>query len=279
MKNRFLITLLLPAILAFSTPSYAHQKSMIDEVKARGVLRAGIKTDMPYIGFIDESGKNAGFEIDLITDIAKRLGVKIEYIPTTISTRVQMLQQGRIDLIMATVTHYRTRDDVVDFSIDYLYTPQTLLVKKSSNINSVADMEGKRMGAAMGSGSLKKFPVAQPKATTQAFSSWPDTFFALERGLIDAVATDNILLQSLKMASENRDEYVLLGKNGTYSGGYYAVALRENDSKSRDAINYLLQDQWLDGTWQTAFDKWFGKDSTLKMTVSDFNDYEMRVWD
>jgi len=262
-----------------SSATLAQPKSMIDQVKERGVLRAGIKTDMPYIGFIDENGKNAGFEIDLITDIAKRLGVKIEYIPATISTRVQLLQQNRIDLIMATVTHYRNRDDVVDFSIDYLYTPQTLLVKKSSNIKNVDDMAGKRMGAAMGSGSLKKFPTAQPKAATQAFSSWPDTFFALESGLIDAIATDNILLQSLKMASDNHDDYILLGKEGIYSGGYYAVAVRQDDSKSRDTINYLLQDQWLDGTWQKAFDKWLGKDSSLKMSLKDFADYEMRVWD
>ncbi len=278
MKKFILITAAVIS-LSWGGLTFAQTKPMIEQVKERGVLRAGIKADVPYIGFIDENGKNAGFEIDLVTDLAHRLGVKVEYIPTQMSTRVQMLQQNRLDLIMGTMTHYRNRDDVVDFTIDYLYTPQTLLVKKNSGIRSVADMAGKKMGAAMGSGSLKKFPIAQPEATLQTYGSWPETFFALERGLIDGIATDNILLQSLKMAAQNPDDYVLLGKDGIYSGGYYAVVVRENDSKSRDAINYLLQDQFLDGTWQKAFDKWLGKDSSLKMNISDFNDYEMRVWD
>lgn len=266
-------------MMAFGGVAEAQTAPMIDQVKERGVLRAGVKTDLPYIGFIDEKGKNAGFEIDLLHDLAKRLGVKIEFVPTNISTRVQMLQQNRIDLIMAGMTHYRNRDDVVDFSIDYLYTPQTLLVKKNSGINSVADMAGKRMGAATGAGSVKKFPLAQPKATVQTFNSWSEAFFALERGLVDAIATENTVLQSLKMSASNPDDYVLLGKDGIYSGGYFAVAVRPDDSKSRDTINYLLQDQFLDGTWQRAFDKWLGKDSEMKLSISDFDNYAMRVWD
>jgi polar amino acid transport system substrate-binding protein len=93
------------------------------------------------------------------------------------------------------------------------------------------------------------------------------------------VATDNILLAGLRVEAPKPDDYLLLTKGGFYSGGYYAIALRENDSKSRDEINFLLQDQWKDGTWQKAFDKWLGKDSKLKMTLADFDDFKMPVWD
>jgi polar amino acid transport system substrate-binding protein len=126
---------------------------------------------------------------------------------------------------------------------------------------------------------VKKVPEVQPKAIVQTFQGWPEAFFALERGTVDAVATDNILLAGLRVASPKPDDYILLTKGGFYSGGYYAVALRENDSKSRDEINFLLQDQWKDGTWQKAFDKWLGKDSKLKMTLADFDDFKMPVWD
>jgi ABC-type amino acid transport substrate-binding protein len=71
----------------------------------------------------------------------------------------------------------------------------------------------------------------------------------------------------------------MASNRSTAASGYYAVALRENDSKSRDEINFLLQDQWKDGTWQKAFDKWLGKDSKLKMTLADFDDFKMLVWD
>jgi polar amino acid transport system substrate-binding protein len=113
----------------------------------------------------------------------------------------------------------------------------------------------------------------------QTFQGWPEAFFALERGTVDAVATDNILLAGLKAGSPDPEKYELVGSTGIYSGGYYAIALRENDSKSRDTINFLLQDQWLDGTWQKAFEKWLGKDSKLNLTLDHFDNFKMPVWD
>jgi len=278
--KRFLLLALGLALLVLPVPSaHAQDKPMLEEVRARGVLRAGVKNDAPYMGFVDDKGNLAGFEIDLIVDIARRLGVKLEFEPVKASNRVQLLQQKKIDLIIATVSHYRSRDKVVDFSIPYLYTPQTLLVKKASGITSMADLAGKRVGVDAGAGAVKKVPEAQPKAAIQTFQGWPEAFFALERGTVDAVATDNILLAGLRVESPKPDDYVLLSKGAFYSGGYYAVALRENDSKSRDEINFLLQDQWKDGTWQRAFDKWLGKDSKLKMTLADFDDFKMPIWD
>jgi len=277
-------SLMLPALFAATVvlqaaPAAAQQQPMIEEVKARGVLRAGVKNDAPSLGFVDEKGDLAGFEIDLITDIAKRLAVRLEFEPVKASNRVQLLQQKRLDLLIATVSHYRSRDRVVDFTIPYLYTPQTLLVKKSSGITSLADLAGKRVGVDAGAGAVKKIPQAQPKATVQTFQSWPDAFFALERGTVDAVATDNILLAGLRIAAPKPQDYVLLKESGFYGGGYYAIAVRENDSKSRDELNFLLQDQWKDGTWQRAFDRWLGKDSKLQLTLADFDNFKMPVWD
>ncbi len=266
-------------IATVSSVAAGQDKSMIDEVKERGVLRAGVKNDAPHLGFTDERGQYAGFEIDLLNDLARRLGVKVEYTPVKASNRVQLLQQKRIDIIFATVSHYRSRDQVVDFTVAYLYTPQTLLVKRDSGIKSVADLANKRVGADAAAGSVKKIPQIQPKATIQTFQGWPEAFFALERGTVDAVATDNIILAGLRASSPDPGKYSLVGREGIYSGGYYGIALRENDSKSRDTLNFLLQDQWTDGTWQKAFDKWLGKDSKLKMTSEDFDNFKMEIWD
>lgn len=277
--RKLIAMLFAAAVTCWASVAGAQDKAMIDEVKERGVLRAGVKNDAPYLGFVDEKGAFQGFEIDLLNDLARRLGVKVEYTPVKASNRVQLLQQKRIDIIFATVSHYRARDNVVDFTVSYLYTPQTLLVKRDSGIKSMADLAGKRVGADAGAGAVKKVPQIQPKATMQTFQAWPEAFFALERDTVDAVATDNILLAGLRAGSPNPDKYVLIGKAGIYSGGYYAIALRENDSKSRDTLNFLLQDQWADGTWQKIFDKWLGKDSKLKMTLEDFDNFKMEVWD
>ena len=280
----------LAMVAGISAPASAQcscTKTMIDEVKERGVLRAGVKNDAPYLGFVDDKGELAGFEIDIVKDLVEILDEASqempewleEFEPVKASNRVQLLQQGRIDIIVATVSHYRNRDRVVDFTLPYLYTPQTLLVKKASGIKSMADMAGKRFGLDAGSGAVKNVPRAQPKAIVQTFQNWPEAFFALERGTVDAVATDNLLLAGLRAASPDPSAYEVVGKEGFYGGAYYAAVVRENDSKSRDAINFLLQDQWKDGTWMAIFDKWLGKDSALKMTLADFNDFSIPIWD
>lgn len=259
--------------------AWAADKAMVDEVRERGILRAGVKNDAPFMGQIDDKGKYQGFEIDLLNDMARRLGAKVEYTPVKGSNRVQLLQQKRLDLVFATVSHYRARDKVVDFSISYLYTPQTLLVRKDSGIKSIADLANKRVGVDAAAGALRKIPAQQPKAIMQTFQSWPDAFLALQQKNIDAVATDNIVLAGMRAAAPNPEDYTLIGREGVYSGGYLGIILRENDSKSRDAINYILQDQWTDGTWQKAFDKWLGKDSPLKLTAEDFANFQVEVWD
>jgi len=275
-KLRFL---LVAAMLAFAAlPAAAQQKSVYDQVKERGVLRAGVTTEVPFFGFIDERGEQAGFDADIARAIAQKLGVKAELVPVTSATRIPMLQQGRIDLIAATLSHYRSRDDVIDFSIPYFYSPQTMLVKKGSGIRSVADMAGKRMGATIGSGAVKIFKEVQPKATIQTFEGYAETFLALQQGTVDCIATDATILASLKASAPDPDDYeVLFTKDAEYGGGEYGIGVSENDSKWRDHVNYALQDLWLDGTWERIFDKWVGRESKLKLSKEQLG-FTMTVW-
>jgi polar amino acid transport system substrate-binding protein len=166
---------------------------------------------------------------------------------------------------------------VVDFSIDYFYSPQTLLVKANSGLRKVADLAGKRVGAVIGAGSVKYFKEAQPKATIQTFEGQGESFLALEQGLVDALATDAVILAGLRAGARNPLDFVLLGKEGTYGGGPYGLGVRENDSKWRDTINFTLQDLWLAGTWDKLFNKWVGPNTKLQLT-KELLGFEMEVW-
>src|SRR5207302_18185 len=75
----------------------------LDKIKQRGVLVLGSKADYKPFGFRDPSGAIVGFEPDLGKDVADRLGVKLEIEPVVSSNRMQFLQQGRIDLMIATM--------------------------------------------------------------------------------------------------------------------------------------------------------------------------------
>lgn len=267
------------AAAALSFPAVAAEcpKSAIDTLKESGVLKAAVTNEVPYFGFIDEKGNHVGFECDLVAEIAKRLGAKLNMTQVTSATRIPTLQQGRVDLVASTMTHYRSRDAVVDFSIDYFYSPQTVLVKANSGIHKVADLNGKRVGAVIGAGSVKYFKEAQPQAKLQTFEGQGESFLALEQGLVDALATDAVILAGLRAGAKNPKDFVLLGKEGTYGGGPYGLGLRENDSKWRDTINFTLQDIWTDGTWDKLFTKWLGPNTKLQLS-KELLGFEMEVW-
>lgn len=278
MKRVVASALAMALAAAFSWQASAAEKSTLEKVKEAGVLKAGVTKSVPNFGFIDERGNHAGFDYDIVAEIARRLGVKLEVTPVTSATRIPMLEQGRIDLVASTMTHYRSRDEVVDFSIPYFYSPQTILVKKDSGIKSVADLAGKRAAASIGSGSIKLFKEVQPDVTMQTFEGFGETFLALQQGTIDAIVTDAVILAGLRGNAPNPDDYVVLfNKEAVYGGGAYGLGMRENDSDWRDQINFLLQDMWLDGTWDKIFSKWLGKDTKMQLTKEQLN-FEMPVW-
>jgi polar amino acid transport system substrate-binding protein len=276
MNMRTVIRAALLAVAGFAATAQAQEKSTLDVVKERGVLRAGIKSDAPVFGFINEKGEHVGFEVDLMQEMAKRLGVKLEIHKVTSSTRIPMLTSGRVDIVAATMTHYRKREEVVDFSIGYIKGPMTMLVRKGSSIRSVADMKGKVAGFGVGSAALKDFQKVQGGAQVKTFQGVPETFLALQQGLVDAMPTDIILLAGLRANVSNPGNFELLGKAAHFSSGEYGLGLPRNDSKFRNAVNYALQDMWLDGTWDKIFDKWIGTPLKLK---KDELGFEMVVWE
>lgn len=248
----------------------------LDEVKKRGVLRVGVRQDVPGFGIVDEKGETVGFDIDIAKEIGNRLGVKVELVPVTAATRIPLLQQGRIDMIAATLTHYRERDKVIDFTIGYFWTGQKLMVKKGSGIQSAADLAGKRVGTTAGALALKNLAAVQPKAVGQTFEGYPEAFLAMQRGLVDAVAADIIILAGLRANAPKPDDFVIVGES--LGGGDYAIGVRENDSKWRDMLNFTLQDMWKDGTWDKIYGKWIGPGTKLNLNKDEIG-FKMEIWD
>jgi polar amino acid transport system substrate-binding protein len=226
--------------------------STLDEVKARGKMIAGVRYDSPPFGSLDNSGKVVGFDIDLINDIAKRLGVGIELVQVTAKTRIPMLESGKIDVIAAVLTHTRERDRVIDFSISYLLDGQRLLVKKGSGIGGVGDLKGKTVSAVQGSYNEAIIRKIAPEARVLVFQEYPQAFLALKQGLADAFTTTATILEGV---AKKDPDFELVGEFLTSEP--IAFGMRENDSKWRDAINFALQDMVADGTYKATFDRYF----------------------
>jgi putative glutamine transport system substrate-binding protein len=215
--------------------------STLDAVKKRDKLIAGVRYDANLFGLKDPStGKVEGFDIDIAKAIAKDIlgdENKIELKEVTSKTRIPMLEKGDIDIIVATMTINEERKKQVNFSDVYFNAGQSLLVKKGSEIKSVADLtKGKKVLAVKGSTSAKNIKEKAPEAEVLEFENYAEAFTALKSGKGDALTTDNAILMGMAAQDPN---YVLTG--GTFTDEPYGIAIKKGDQKMTDAVNAALK--------------------------------------
>jgi polar amino acid transport system substrate-binding protein len=177
----------------------------LQDIKKKGVLVVGSKADYRPFGYLDPSGKIIGFEPDLAADVAKRLGVKLELIPVVASNRIQFLQQGKIDLMIATMSDTPERRKIVDIvQPDYYASGTNVMAKKSENLKSWEQLKGKKVCLIQGSFYNKELQekygiegVAVP-GTAEAYS-------ALRNGNCVAFAYDDTAIQGELQKPEWKD--------------------------------------------------------------------------
>ena len=163
----------------------------LSDIKQKGVLVVGTKADYRPFGFLDPSGKIVGFEPDLAADIAKRLGVKLELVPVVASNRIQFLQQGKIDLMIATMSDTPDRRKIVDFvDPNYYGSGTNVLAPKSAHLKSWADLKGKKVCLIQGAFYNKEL---QEKYGVEgvAFPGTAEAYGALRNGNCVAFAYDD----------------------------------------------------------------------------------------
>jgi polar amino acid transport system substrate-binding protein len=132
----------------------------LDKIKQRGVLVVGTKADYKPFGFRDPSGAIVGLEPDLAKDVADKLGVRLELEPVVSSNRMQFLQQGKIDLMIATMNDKPDRRQVVGIlDPSYYASGVNVLASKKANLKSWEQLKGQKVCGIQGAWYNK--PVAE----------------------------------------------------------------------------------------------------------------------
>jgi len=248
--------LLMAASVAFAGPTY-------DRVMSTKVVKAGLSNQGIPFGFINDKNEWVGFDVDMATEIAKRLGAKLEKVVVNNNTRISFVQTNppKVDMVLSNMTHKRVRDEKIDFSITYFFDGQKFLAKKGA-VKNVADLANMKVGSMQGTTSivnatayLKSLGNANPKVT--GYDGEVAMFEALRSGRVQAITTDSTIL--LGYAAKVPGQFELVGE--FISDEPYGIGLPQDDSAWRDAINFTVQDIWKDGTYQTIYNKWFGPDS------------------
>lgn len=178
----FFIATLTAFVVGFWATAPASARDTLADIKQRGKLVVGVKTDYKPFGFLDPSGKVVGIEPDLAADVARRLGVTVEYVPVVAANRIQFLQQGRIDLMIATMTDTPEREGLVGIvKPNYYDSGADVLARKGSGLNTWADVRGKTLCGIQGA-YYNKDVQDKYGATLQSFTGTAEALNALQSG-------------------------------------------------------------------------------------------------
>jgi polar amino acid transport system substrate-binding protein len=138
--------ILIGALLGLVATGAAAKADVLDDIKKRGTLIVGVKADYKPFGFREPSGGIIGIEPDLAADVAKKLGVKLELVPVVSANRMEFLNQGKIDLMIATMSDKPDRRKVVQVIEPLYYSDAVnILFRKDAAVKSWTDLKGKRL--------------------------------------------------------------------------------------------------------------------------------------
>ncbi len=228
----------------------------LDKIKDKDKIVFGVKNDTRLFGLKNTStGKVEGFDVDIAKALAKEVigdENKVEFVEVTSKTRVPLLQNGKIDAVVATMTITEERKKEVDFTDVYFKAGQSLLVKKGSKIKSIEDLKaGTKVLAVKGSTSAINIAEKAPDTEVLQYENYAEAFTALKSGQGDALTTDDAILYG--MADED-PSYELVG--GQFTEEPYGIAVKKGNKELVDELNKALKTIQDNGTYDEILNKW-----------------------
>jgi len=199
MMNFKLIKVLLLSLAVIFMVGQAVQADVVDDIKARGKLVVGVKADYKPYGFRSTSGEIVGIEPELAQDVADMLGVKLELIPVVASNRMEFLKQGKIDLMIATMTDRADRAKMVFILQPNYYSSGTnVFATKKAGLKDWEDLRGKPVCGIQGA-FYNKRTAKEFGASIVAFKGTAEVLNALQQGrCIGFVYDDSFIIAKLQ---------------------------------------------------------------------------------
>lgn len=225
-------------------------------------LVIGLDDNFPPMGYRDESGKIVGFDIDMATEVGKRLNIPVEFKAIDWSAKEAELKSKKVDLLWNGLTITDERKKAIDFTNPYMDNQQILIVKADSPIKTKADLQGKVLGTQEGSSSVtaldKAVDFKKSLKEVKLYGDFVAAFLDLELGRIDGMLVDSVV--GRYYMTQKPGQYRALDE--TMGSELFGVGVRKEDTLLRDKINQALADMKKDGTSAKISEKWFGKDVT-----------------
>lgn len=262
--KRIFINFFIIAVIAFLCVGCGKKQQpmdLYDNIQKRGKIVVGIQENIPPFSFKDSEGKMQGFEVDIAKHIANALlkdENAVEFVPVEISNRISMLNSGKADMIIATMTITSNRKNILDFSEPYYFAGQTVMVPRNTSIKSLSDLNGKKVGVTFGTTSFEGIKTVAPGAIVSGYRNEKLALNALKTGEIEAYANDDTVLLGYTM---NDVSVKMLQQR--YTQEPYGIAFRKGNESARvlEITNNVINLMKNNGTLNQLKAKWIKEQS------------------
>ena len=245
-----------------ATQSYAPEAGSaqglsLRRIKDRGYLIAAVAADNFLLGARNPfTGQIEGFDIDMVNAIAADIfGESAGHVQLRVITaaeRIPLLVSDEVDIVARNMTINCTRWQQMAFSAEYFHAGQKLLVRKGSGIRSIADMDGKRACAPVGTTSIDNIQSLAPEAIPVTADNDTGCLIKFQNGETDAITTDDTVLAGLAA----QDPYAQVLTKESLTDEPYGIGVNADRVDLVQFINGVFERMRADGSWQASYDRW-----------------------
>lgn len=234
--SRFM-PVMLSALVSFAVSGLAQADATLDKIEARHKVVVGVLLSGGPFGSIDPSSqKPKGLNVDLAEDIGRRLGAEVELVSVLPANRVQFLQQGKVDLLIANMEWTAERGQILgSVPTPFYRVGGTAAVLKDSKINTWQDLKGQPVCTSQGSSYVK--PLTEFGAELKAFKSSSESLLALRGNNCVAAVHDSTLINPLLTSNPEWKDYRAIAPELNPAPSVIWTRQGETDTQARlDAI-------------------------------------------
>jgi polar amino acid transport system substrate-binding protein len=239
-KPRPLLPLLTALYLA-ATAGAVHADATLDKIRQRGKLTVGVILSGPPFGTIDPATqKPVGYNVELAEGVAKGLGVGLDTVQVQPSNRVQFLQQGKVDILIANMQWTQERSEILSFvPTPFEEVGGAAIARKDSGLSKWEDLRGKPVCVSQGSNFTK--PLAeQYGAQIKAFRGQPESLLALKGGNCVAAVHVSPTLRELAAGNADWKDYAIVSPSDLIPSPS-VIWVRKGEADTQAAIDRIVQ--------------------------------------
>ena len=203
---RNIIALVIALVLALSlviTASADVVYRTLDEIKASGTINIGVFSDKNPFGYVDENGEYQGYDVYFARRIGEDLGVTVNFVSTEAANRVEYLETGKVDIVLANFTVTPERAEKVDFALPYMNVALGVVSPDSRIIKDLSEITADDQVIVISGTTAEDYLIKNnPEITLQKYDTYANAKNALENGNAVAWANDNTEVIAFALQNE-----------------------------------------------------------------------------